>query len=482
MIAQWIKDEVMGVDLKDKRLNSRFANVLDRLAGQPNASIPASCNGNAEMVAAYRFVENDKFDFEDLLQPHIDATYRRIAEHPVVLFPQDTTEIDCTRPNKQVAGVGPLDGNSRLGILLHPLMAFTPDGTPLGTIYAETWSRDDEPPPLKSERENIRKHTPYEEKESFRWLAAYRELNAQAEHYPNTKFVCIADSEADIYELFEAARAESGRVELLVRACQNRALRKEGDAESAVYLRERVLAEDVLFTDTIDVRGRSPKIKSDRRRRRQARNSRSANVEVRAARVTLRPPWRDDKILKPVAMNVVLITEVDPPKGETPIEWILLTTLSIDGVQQVKTIVRYYHVRWLIEIYFKTLKSGCRIEQRRFETVERIYRCLAIYMIIAWRTLYVCRLGREVPEMSCEALFDESEWKSVYHVVRQEPPPSKPPPLKIMIRLIAQLGGYASISTKDNPGPITICRGLERTHDIATCWLTFGPGAKTCVE
>jgi len=482
MVAEWIRDEVMGVDLKDKRLNARFAIVLDQLAGQPSASIPASCNGHAEMVAAYRFLENDKFDFEDLLQPHIDATYRRIEKHSVVLFAQDTTEIDCTRPNKQVAGAGPLDGNSRLGILLHPMMAFALDGTPLGAVYAETWSRDDEPPPSKAERDKIRKHTSYEEKESFRWLAAYRELNAQAGHCPDTKFICIADSEADIYELFEAAQTESGRAELLVRACQNRALRKEDDGQSAGCLRERVLIEDVLYTDTIDVRSRSPKIKSDKRRRRKARKPRSTKVEVRAARITLRPPWRNDKKLEAVAMNVVLVMEVDPPGGEPPIEWILLTTLPVGDVEQVKTIVRYYHVRWLIEIYFKTLKSGCRIEQRRFETAERIYRCLAIHMIIAWRTLYVCRLGRELPEMNCDALFDESEWKSVYHVVQQEPPPKLPPPLRIIIRIIAQLGGYASVNPNDNPGPITICRGLERTHDMATCWLSFGPGAKTCVE
>lgn len=110
------------------------------------------------------FFDNEKVGFENVLEPHIEATRRRTAEQPVVILAQDTTELDLTRPEQQVAGVGPLDGNSRYGAFLHPLMGFTPDGTPLGTIYAEVWTRSDERPTPKSEREQNRKHTPIEAK------------------------------------------------------------------------------------------------------------------------------------------------------------------------------------------------------------------------------------------------------------------------------------------------------------------------------
>jgi len=477
MFAPWIMEELKDVDLSDKRLNDRMAVIVDQLAGHPNASIPAACGGHAELAATYRFFDNDKVGWENILQPHIEATCRRMAQEPVVILAQDTSEIDLTRPEQQVVGVGPLDGSARRGVLLHPLIGFTPDGTPLGTVYAEVWARDDEPPPPKSQRETKRKHTPLEDKESVRWLDTYRQARAQAEHIPDTEFVCVADSEADIYEVLQESQESPQNLQWIVRACQNRALQEdeEHDAAAVHCLRERVLAEDVLFTQTITVRGRKAKVGCETRGRRQPRESRTAEVEVRAARVTLRPPWRHDRKLDAVTVNVVLVTEIDPPEGDTPVEWILLTNLPIDTVEQVRAVIQYYCVRWMIEVFFRTLKSGCRVEHRRFEHLDRMLPCLAVYLIVTWRTLFVCRLGREFPEISCEAVFEPAEWKSVCHVVRKKPPPSTPPTLREMIRMVAQLGGYINRKRTDEPGPQTVWLGLQRTHDIANCWLTFGP-------
>jgi len=247
MLASWVTEEVKDVDLQDKRLNDRFAVVLDQLAGHPTASIPAACGGSTEMRAAYRFFDNEKVGFENVLQPHIEATCKRMADQPVVILAQDTTEIDLTRPEQQVVGAGPLDGNSRRGIFLHPLMGFTPDGTPLGIIYAEAWMRDDESPTPKSDRETQRKHTPLEEKESVRWLDTYRQAREQAEQIPETQSICVADSEADIYEVLEESQEEPQKLDWIVRACQNRALQKgEEQGENAGnHLRERVLSKDV---------------------------------------------------------------------------------------------------------------------------------------------------------------------------------------------------------------------------------------------
>src|SRR3989339_558503 len=123
MVAQWVVDEVKTADLNDKRLNRRFAEVLSQLAARPTASIPAACGGRAEMVAAYRFCQSEKTSLNRVLRPHVDATRRRMAAQPVVLLVQDTSEIDVTRPEQQVSGAGPLDGNSRRGALLHAMHA-----------------------------------------------------------------------------------------------------------------------------------------------------------------------------------------------------------------------------------------------------------------------------------------------------------------------------------------------------------------------
>jgi hypothetical protein len=477
MLAPWVMDETKTAKLNDKRLNRRFAEVLLQLAARPTASIPAACGGRAEVVAAYRFCANEKTSFEAVLQPHLDATRERMAAQPVVILPQDTTEIDVTRPEQEVAGAGPLDGDSRRGALLHVLYAFTPDGTPLGTVLAAPWVREEGSVCAGLSRAE-RAALPIEEKESHRWLATLQKAKEEAERCPTTQFICVADSEADIYEVLAEAAGEPGRVNCIVRACQNRALLDEnGEIPAEKYIRECVLQQPVLFQKTIHVRGRKAKVACETRGRRQPRESREATVVVRAARVTLRPPWRSDRKLPPVTVNVVLVSELNPPSGDEPIEWLLLTDLPIDTLQQVELILQYYSTRWMIEVFFRVLKSGCRVEERRFEAMDRLLTCLGIYMIVAWRTLYVCRLGRSCPEMSCEAVFEPAEWKSTWKIVRREDSPATPPSLGVFVRLVAQLGGYVNRKRDDPPGPQTVWIGLQRVHDFATCWQMFGPDA-----
>jgi hypothetical protein len=123
------------------------------------------------------------------------------------------------------------------------------------------------------------------------------------------------------------------------------------------------------------------------------------------------------------------------------------------------------------------LKSGCRIERRRFEHIDRLLPCLGLYLIVAWRTLFVCRLGRECPELDCEAVLEPSEWKAVWVAVAKGKPPTKPPRLSEMVALIARLGGYIARRGSE-PGPQVLWIGMQRMHDLAWAWDTFGPGAK----
>lgn len=484
MLLPWVSEELRGINLHDQRLNTRLAEVLSQLAGQPTASIPAACGGCAETMAAYRFFDNDKVGFANVLEPHQEATRRRMADQRTVILVQDTTELDLTRPAQQVAGVGRLADEARQGVFLHSLVAFTPDGTPLGTFQATTWARDEVPRP-KSERQRRKKYTSIEQKESLRWVQALRQARQAAAQAPRTHFICVADSEADLYELLVEAQTEPRPLDWIVRACQNRSVCQAPQPSDrpdpvASRLREQVAAQAVLFTQTIHVRGRRTKYsaKCPRGARKQPRESRTAEVEIRAVRVTLSPPWRHDRKLPQLAVNVILVQEHNPPADDVPVEWILLSSLPIDTIEQVRETVDCYCVRWMIEIFFRTLKSGCRIERRRFERLDRFLPCLAVYLIVTWRTLYICRLARELPEVGCDCLFDSAEWKSVYQIVRQKSPPATPPPLAEMVRMVAQLGGYVNRIRPDPPGPQTVWLGLQRVHDLALCWLAFGPEAK----
>lgn len=478
MVAAWAEREMESVDLNDSRLDARIAVLLSDLGNHPNLSIPAACKGKAETQAAYRLFDNDGVTFDNVLAPHVQRTLQRMAEHETVLLVQDSSEIDLTRPEQEVAGAGRLD-ESRRGILLHPLHAFTPDGTPLGTAWARCVNRAGEKiRETPKQRMRRLKHTPIEEKQSMRWLEGLRQSRAVAEQLPQTRIVCVGDSEADIYELFAEPRGKPGgpMADWLIRACQDRALDSAGHDEHQKLL-ATVSATPVLYEVRLLVRGRKAKVAADKRRRRQPRESRQATVQVRAAEVTLRPPWRAGARLPPVTVNVVLVQESDPPAGEPPVQWILITTLPIATPQDVRRVVEYYCVRWNIEILFRTLKSGCRIEDRRFEHVDRMTRCLALYLIVAWRTLSVCRLGRELPDADCEMLFEPSEWKAVWTAVHRKAPPKKPPPLREMVHLIARLGGYIKRPDSD-PGPQTVWIGLQRMNDLAWAWDAFGPDAR----
>lgn len=371
-----------------------------------------------------------------------------------------------------------MDSESRRGEFFHPLMAFSSEGIPLGIVWHKLWARDSiETEATPAEKNRKRKDTPIEDKESIRWIEGFRAARKAAAECSQTTCICVSDSESDIYELLSEPRSEpaaaleenpSRAVQILVRACQDRS------TDTGCIL-ELVRKERCLFKNTLHLSSRTAKTKAAKGRRKVSRDSRTAEVEIRAARVTLNPPWRFDRTLPSLSINVVLVEEQNPPEGTEAVQWVLLTTLPIDTLEQVQQIIEYYCLRWQIEVYFRTLKSGCRVEERQFETLSRIQNSLAVYTMVAWRVMYLCCLGRECPDLSCEVVLTPSEWKSVYKVKhRREDLPSTPPCLNNMIRLIASLGGYV-IRPKTHPGTQTLWTGLQQTHFLAMAWDAFGP-------
>jgi len=469
-------EEFVGIDFNDKRLTDRVVRIADSLGKSCHASIPAAANGRAEMEAIYRFFDNSNVSPQKLTSRHRSATLERIGECDVVLLVQDTTELDVTRPSQQVTGTGPLTHNSRRGSYYHPLLAFNTEGLALGTVWNKHWVRESIQTDLTaSEKRKKARSKPIEEKESFRWLEGARAALVVAGECPETQCIVMGDSESDIYELLAEPRVTSNNrtLELIVRAAGDRNL-----ADCDDTLLSKVRSTPCLFRATVDVSKRRQKTNAHTKSPRKcSREARVAEVEIRATRVTIHSP-RNGPSRPSLVYNVVLVEETSPPEGEQPIQWVLITSLPIDTIEQVKQIVSYYCHRWQIEIYFRVLKSGCRIQERYFETMNRLDNCLAIYIVIAWKILYLCRLGQECPDLSCDVVFTDSEWKAAYTIVKHKPAPSQPPTLNEMIRLIASLGGYV-IRKNTNPGTQTLWFGLQRLNDLANAWDTFGPGSQT---
>lgn len=485
MIATWVKEEFRTLNLRDARRNRCGQKLATMLEQHPSMSIPAAVGGGGnETTQAYRFFGNEKIEASWIIEPHFHATRERICDQKVCILIQDTSEMDLTRPTKQVEGAGPLDGGARYGCLLHPLFALTEEGLPLGTADLIYWTRDKASLELDAKtKRQLRKAAPIDEKESMRWIEGMRKAHEIANLCPDTQCILLSDSEADIYEMLVEGCATGGKSQFIVRGCQNRAVAVPKDAaeDTAKTLLDAVLLTSVRATYEIHVRGRDTKVSCEERSRRCAREPRKAIVEVRATTITLRPTYRLGQKLPPVTVNVVLVREVNPPEGEAPIEWLLITDLPITTTEEILRVAKLYTHRWQIEIFFRILKQGCRIEERRFEHIARWERFAMFNIIIAWRTYHLTIMGRSFPDMDCEVAFSISEWKAVYYFTQKRQPPKKPPSLRVMIRMVAQLGGYVNRSRKDAPGPETILKGLHRMHDLAYCWDLFGPDSDFAV-
>jgi hypothetical protein len=488
--ADWIIEETKTADLGDKRLTTRLGRLLEMLSRKPEKSIPQTSNGWSETKAAYRFFDNESVTAEKILQPHIDATIERMRKESIVLLPQDTSELNYSGMPK-TQGLGKLNSETQLGMLLHPTIAITPERLCLGVVDAQFLIRKE----LHSQRKKAYllpiiafklftlpnntilswslllskklktprpESLPIEEKETIKWLNSYRMAQELAEQIPGTLFVNIADREGDVYELFVEAFTINGekerRAEFIIRGSKDRILKDEKtDKEKKQInkkLKKSVAEAPVVGTIEFDI----PATKT--------RKARKVIQEVRASSFKLEPTKRIGSKLPVVIINVVLAKEINTPPGEKPTEWFLLTSLPIDTPEKAIQVITWYLCRWQIEIFFKILKSGCAVEELQLQTIDRLKPSLAMYMIIGWRILAMTMLGRSCPDLPCTAVFDKEEWRAVYVVIYRSPPPLVPPTLNEMIRMIASLGGFLNRKKDAYPGVKTIWTGLQRVKDF----------------
>ena len=441
----WVTEELATLDLGDERLNSRAEMLLSLLGDKPGVSIPAACNGWAETKAAYRFFANEYVTPDAVLESHFQATRARIAGADVVLCIEDTSEIDYTTKT-DIEGLGSLDYEARRGLYLHPMIAVTPDRCCHGLLSYQRVIR--EPGTLEIKPDPTR---PIEDKESIRRRNGYEQASSLQNTSPQTRFVYVADREADFFELLAATEVTDGtsKAGFVIRSQHDRTL-VDGKRLRATLARARVLGE-VSFD--IPAKGN--------------RKARTVTQELRAKRVTLAAPG-NLKDATPIEVTAVYAAECNPPKGQDPISWLLLTSETVTTAQDAVTVVGWYMCRWQIEIFFRILKSGCKIEELQLEHVDRIEVALAFYCIIAWRVLWLTMLGRSCPDMACDAVFETEEWQAAYIATYKQQPPDDPPTLEEMIRLIAAFGGFLGRKSDGFPGPQSLWMGLQAVRHIAT--------------
>jgi hypothetical protein len=456
--TNWAVHEFADADLGDERRTTRLVELAYALGQHPTAALPEACGTGSMLKAASRFFDNDGITPQDILQSHVEATYTRLGAVPVVLAVQDTTEINWTR-HPATQGLGPLGHTACHGLLVHTTLAITPERVPLGLLAQQVWARD----PADVGKRARRKQLPISQKESQKWLHSLDAVYTAHDCCPTPRLVSVGDREADVYDVLAAPRPAG--VDLLIRAAWDRCVQ---GAERYVWA-----------TVAAHPGGAHLQLKVPRRGPQAARD---ATLALRFCALTLRPPrQRQREGLPVVTLWAVQVQEVEPPADVTPIEWLLLTTVVVDTVDDAIQCVQWYSCRWGIEVWHRILKSGCRIEARQLASGERLQRCLTLYSVIAWRIFYATMLARAVPDMPCSVLLDLDEWQALYCAIHQCPtPPEEPPSLVQAVHWIAQLGGFVGRRRRDQPGTETLWRGFQHLMDLTKMYRIMRP--KLCIQ
>lgn len=419
----WAQQELGAAQLGDARLSKRLVKLASRLADSPGASINQACRGWAEQQGAYRLLEHEEVDWRAIMQPHWQASEQRMADHPVVLCLQDTTELDFE--GRQIEGLGPLNWEAQRGMYLHPTYAVTPDRLPLGVLDAWMWAR--QPKGQDGQRAGVR--------ESERWIEGYERVAELAQRLPQSQLVYVADREGDMAALMRRAQQLGNPAHWLIRSSHDRNL---GQSRLMETLRQQPELGQVQFELSA----------------RQGVAARSVSQSVRVLNTEL-PDGQGGLI----ACSVIWACEDDPPEGCKAVQWRLLTNRSVSTLEQAAQLIDWYRARWEIELLFHTLKNGCRLERLQLRSIERLERAIALYLVVAWRIGWLMRLGRACGQQPAQLAFSQQECQLAYALNGKKPPAQ--PTVQGVLRHIAMLGGFIGRKGDGEPGVKSIWLGMQ---------------------
>lgn len=448
---QAVANELGQAGFRDRRLSQRLQGLAERLSANPSLSFPKALVSGAELEGAYRFFGNPVVTPELILSGHFDATRERCNEERSVLVVHDSTTISF-RDDGQRRGLGRLR-TSQQTFFAHVALALTDDSTrrPLGVAGLETWVRDGE---KASEHE--------------RWGNMVKVAHARLSP---AHIIHVMDREADDYPLLSQ----------LVEAKQRFVIRSMHDRLLADHLIGCRKLSEVLATLEIAVEraARLSRRKAASAPKKRAihppREQRTAKLAVGAETVSLkrpRPHSRDTEekrkksLLPTLTVNVVRVWEPDPPEGQAPVEWVLLTTEAIENVEGILRIVERYRARWTIEEYFRALKTGCAYEARQLADYESLVNALAVFAPIACNLLAMKSVARRDPDGPAERLLTPLQIE-VLRALGRMPLPAAPSARDILLA-VAALGGHIKYS--GDPGWLTLARGYSELLVLARGW------------
>lgn len=436
----WAARVAAAADLPDRRLNTRLADVLTRLARQPNAPLPQAAGNAQRAKSLYRFFQNPRFPHSALVDALAQVTAQSCADLDRVYWAHDSSSLNYSSL-KCAEGLGRLGKTpGASGLVLHSVLAIRPDNIVCGLMSVDLWAR-----PLDHKTKELRYERAFEEKESFKWVRGMQTARAAANAAnaagapQGPRRIHLMDREGDMHEVFaDILKHGEGAV---IRCAQNRKI------DGPVHLAHAAVAvRPCLGSTKVKVRVKNG-------------STRMALVELRASPVLLTPSQKDYPGREPLSLNLIEARETQSPKGVEPVHWRLWTTESIATFDDVLERLREYSLRWRIEEYHLALKSGCNTEGLMLETAERLCKAIVLYAAVATRIVALRDLGKHSPDAPCTVLLSTVECEVLSLRFADDKQAPTTPTIRQAMLWIGRLGGHLGRKSDGLPGVRTLWRG-----------------------
>tara|TARA_B100001094_G_scaffold332375_1_gene404164 strand:+ start:178 stop:1626 length:1449 start_codon:yes stop_codon:yes gene_type:complete len=449
----WVERELYDVNFGDRRLNARFRSIADKYVKNPSARIWDLGSTASEVKGAYRLFDNDKVLPSKIREPHEKRTAERALKHKVVLNIQDSCVLSYyDRPKTTGLGFHSTSHGTKRdtgGLMMHNSYVLSAEGEPLGVINQQIWPRFEvHRGRSKNQRKASLFKTPFEEKESMKWVNGMEAARSLIDD--SVEIINIADREADIYEFMHQAGKINSR--FIVRAKNER---------FAILGNDQLTTISELFLDTPPEGKTNVQIVGNSKRK-----NRNVNLDIRYKNVTLTSPTKyfhsksEFSEMDDIQITVVWAHEPVPRTGEKPISWLLLTNRIAPDIRDAVECINLYSKRWMVEIFHKCLKSGCKAEECRLEDGKRIIRFLTLASITAHRIMELTYAYRFKPKEPCSEILSEAEWKSLWILCNGNSDyPTDPPEIRQVINWLARQGGFLWRKNDGDPGTVVIWKG-----------------------
>lgn len=448
--------EFEGVSLGDARLDQRMLRIASLIAAAPSDSFPDAMGTEADQEALYRFFANPKVTAEKLLSGHRRATCERIVGQKRIRVVHDTSEFSFDGDRK---GLGILQGFTK-GFFGHFALAVGGDETrePLGVLGIRPFINDDVAARrgMTQAQKNITAtRKPREEKKSRRWEE--HAINVAKTLPRGVEAIHVMDQEADDMSVFSALEREG--LKFVIRADPKR-LTADGTP-----LNELLANQEAKPFRAVGISSRSRK----QARTHPERKERTATLVARMGVANfVRKKTRFEPACQ-ATLYAVHVLEPNPPAGEAPIDWMLLTNQPILTMEQLEQLVDDYRARWMIEEYFKALKTGCAFEKRQLCSLDGLLRALALLVPMAWQLLRLRHVARDEVVRPAAAVLsaDQLHLLRILLEKRGRALPTSPTARDAMLG-VAALGGH--IKNNGDPGWIVLGRGFNRLAEAEDLW------------